>query len=624
MAGNNFGFRISDFGLNCLYSAIRIPQSAIPLVLLGAGVAGCAGGQPIRDDPDPVLRDALHAVGLTRADLMIRTDHVPDAGRLGVTRRVLEQPLVGGTVAGAIAEGLASPSVANALILGRRYLEVGLRDISGGGEDGQERLPGLPGALADLLAPLVAELATCRAQVAAERDRFSVGERRRLEELIALVDPEQRVTEGGADSLLVLARRLDRGALVAVAVRLLAARDRFLDGVGLLPPEAFRVEGAPVRVVTPAGVVMIGGAGDDTYREAAALMVDLGGDDRYEGDAGAASAGLPVSLCIDLNGSDVYTAGQGRGILGVGMLLDLEGDDRYEGGWGSQGSGFAGVGILEDRAGNDRYRAGPGSQGFGMYGIGILCDLGGADRYEGDLLVQGAAGPGGAGILCDGEGNDAYEAGGRYRDFREEGVHLSMAQGFGRGLRPLTAGGIGILYDGGGDDHYRAEYFAQGAAHLSGTGMLIDRDGDDRYEARRYAQGCGTHRAVGVLMEGRGDDRYTLWGVGQGCGHDLSVGMLIDRLGDDRYRAVLLAQGAGNANGIGLLDDAAGNDRYVAEQKDAQGYGNPSRAYGSIGIFIDRAGEDHYQGSGGEGQLWTGGMYGAGIDAPLVDRMVIP
>ena len=114
-----------------------------------------------------------------------------------------------------------------------------------------------------------------------------------------------------------------------------------------------------------------------------------------------------------------------------------------------------------------------------------------------------------------------------------------------------------------------------------------------------------------------GDDHYDIWGVGQGCGHDMSVGALIDHGGVDRYGATWLAQGAGSANGIGWLDDGGGNDQYQVTRDDTQGYGALSRDYGSIGLFIDRAGQDTYDGQGATGLLWRGGHYGVGVDWPL-------
>ena len=588
-------------------------------VVLALALAGCAGRLPRTVRADDLLQDALRAVGLTSEDLTIRGDYLPDPDRLAVTGQILSNPLAGEAVADAIGAQLTWPSAEAALAVGCRYLALYPQLPAEAHTEAvvDLQMPGLSEPLAEILTPLVAELVRCHRSVEAERSRFSPEERTWLYGLVNLVDPECRVSERKADALLALARRVDRQALAAVAGRLLSARERFLEGVKRLPPAALHVSGG--TVLTPAGPVVIGGVGDDVYREAAALIVDFGGNDRYETAPGTASEAFPVSLAVDMTGADVYLAGGGSGVLGVGILVDVSGEDRYDGAAGSLGCGVAGVGILEDAEGRDRYRAGLGSLGFGLYGIGALCDGAGSDAYDGDLLVQGAAGPGGVGILCDHEGDDVYQAGGRYRDFREAGAYFqSMAQGFSLGIRPAASGGVGILCDRKGNDRYRIAYFGQGAAYWAGSGVLIDFEGNDHYVSRRYAQGCGVHLSAGVLLEAGGDDRYTLWGVGQGCGHDLSVGMLIDRGGNDRYRAGWLAQGAGNANGIGLMDDREGDDQYVGERDDTQGYGNPSRDYGSIGLFIDRKGRDDYSGPGGEGRFWVGGTCGAGVDGPII------
>jgi hypothetical protein len=466
-------------------------------------------------------------------------------------------------------------------------------------------------SLAELLVPLLDELDRGRREVEAEQRRFSRGEQKRIRGLFDLVDPNRGLPEADADSLIVVAGKLDLGVMAGAAARLLKAGERFAAGAKDLPMRVWPPAGEEAAFDTPAGRVVVGGTGENAFGQSAALIVDPAGDDQYGADAHGGSGRPAVSLVIDLAGADEYVGAQGGGLFGVCLLLDLAGDDAYAGG---QGVGVAGVGIVEDRAGDDVYRTDLGGQGFGLFGIGILCDLEGGDRYKGDLLAQGAAGPGGCGVLCDGAGDDRYEAGGRYADFREEGVHLSMAQGFSGGIRPLASGGMGVLYDEGGDDTYEAEYFAQGSSFWGGAGVLIDRAGRDRYEARRYAQGSGSHLAVGVLLDEAGDDRYSLWGVGQGCGHDLSVGALIDRQGDDEYLAEWLAQGAGKANGVGMLDEREGDDLYSAGRDDTQGYGSAYRDHGSIGLLIDRAGVDRYVGAGQDDSLWTGGTCGTGVD----------
>ena len=594
----------------------------VPVLVWAVSESGVASGEPGQPPSaaDRVYREALHAIGLTPTDLTIRGDYQIDPDRLEITRRLLERPLSAADLVRDISEALGEPSSGAALALAGRCLDVDTDDAFAGVVSARETasLPGVGEHLAGLLAPLLAELAACRSIVDEVRGAFTPEDRRRIGGLMALVDPGESLRETSADSLLEMGRRVRLGKLTAAAGRALAAVDRFVGVVAALPAGALDLTGGPLRTLTAAGPVVIGGTEDNVYTRPAALIVDLGGNDRYEAGAGVSSHVLPVSICIDLKGSDDYASAQGCGVLGLGIVVDVEGDDRYEGGPGAQGCGVAGVGILEDQQGNDRYRAGFAGQGFGLYGIGVLCDRGGDDSYRGDLLVQGAAGPGGAGTLCDGAGDDAYDAGGRYPDFREDGTHFrSMAQGFALGRRPVASGGMGILWDGGGRDLYRADYFGQGASHWAGTGILIDRAGDDAYEARRYAQGSGSHLAAGLLADDAGNDRYTLWGVGQGCGHDLAVGMLLDRSGDDAYRASWLAQGAGEANGFGVLEDTGGDDAYVAEGHDVQGYGGPSRGYGSIGLLIDRGGRDRYGGF-----KWGGNRTRCSPSSPLEQRCI--
>ena len=87
-----------------------------------------------------------------------------------------------------------------------------------------------------------------------------------------------------------------------------------------------------------------------------------------------------------------------------------------------------------------------------------------------------------------------------------------------------------------------------------------------------------------------GDDTYFSKGVSQGCGHDWAVGLLVDTDGNDRYTATDLSQAAGSANGVGIQIDERGNDSYsVISHLNTQGYGNPRREYGSIGLFLDLA-----------------------------------
>ena len=149
--------------------------------------------------------------------------------------------------------------------------------------------------------------------------------------------------------------------------------------------------------------------------------------------------------------------------------------------------------------------------------------------------------------------------------------------------------------------------------------MIYDSSGNDNYQSFQYAQGAATHMTLGLLVDDYGNDVYSGKGLMQGCGHDYSCGMILDRHGDDTYTCFDLSQGAGSANGAGVLIDNEGNDRYFSRNAlNTQGYGNPRRDFGSIGLFIDLGGEDQYLGNGKNNFYWrTDSKWGGGMDVEL-------
>ncbi|MDM7914342.1 MAG: hypothetical protein QUU85_03625, partial [Candidatus Eisenbacteria bacterium] len=74
-------------------------------------------------------------------------------------------------------------------------------------------------------------------------------------------------------------------------------------------------------------------------------------------------------------------------------------------------------------------------------------------------------------------------------------------------------------------------------------------------------------------------------GLGAGL---YGIGILLDRAGDDRYEGIAGVEGAG-LFGVGILADLDGNDRYHAWQQ-AQGFGYVLGA----GLLVDRSGDDLY------------------------------
>jgi hypothetical protein len=225
----------------------------------------------------------------------------------------------------------------------------------------------------------------------------------------------------------------------------------------------------------------------------------------------------------------------------------------------------------------------------------------------------------GLGLLIDGKGNDVYYTGGKYLhtplapfDYR------SMAQGFGFGMRPDLAGGIGILYDGEGNDRYSGGVYAQGVAYWYAIGALFDEKGNDYYDAVYYPQGSGIHLANGALIDGEGEDHYySKHGPGQGNGHDWSVGVFVDKAGNDEY-SIEGGNGLGLTNSVGIFVDSQGDDKYEARNASNYGYANAVRETAGLGLFLDAGGKDTYPDSTkADNKSWQQGTYGMGQDLEL-------
>lgn len=387
---------------------------------------------------------------------------------------------------------------------------------------------------------------------------------------------------------------------------------------------------------TPIGFVMVGGAGNNIYdkntngvRERNALLVDIGGNDLYEGrTAGSAGDNTPISVCIDLSGDDTYqsssTGCQGWGLFGIGVLVDVFGDDLYIATDHCQGASTFGIGILQDVFGDDVFLGRMMAQGAAACGIAILNNEAGNDIYFSPEYSQGFGFTFGSGVLRDREGDDYYFIGGVDVDFREPGPgnerYVCMGQGFGFGPRRdeenwQGAGGIGILTDGAGDDYYLGDYFAQGSSYWFSTGILDDKAGDDVYVARRYSTGAGIHNSVGILVDEAGNDEYWGWGVGMGHGLDASVGILVDVMGDDLYSAQGWYMMGHGGDGVGVLLDNAGNDTYSQQDNTSLGYGGPymGSPRRPLGIFVDANGTDAYTTKGND-RFWVSDETGVGID----------
>jgi HEAT repeat protein len=375
-------------------------------------------------------------------------------------------------------------------------------------------------------------------------------------------------------------------------------------------------EVASFSLMTPLGVMRIGGTSNDVHEGNPILVLDLGGNDLYKGKVASGGDGK-CGIVLDLDGDDVYLGGdntQGSGLWGVGVLFDLKGNDLYRADRWSQGAALFGIGLLMDGGGDDNYLGGSFVQAASSWGWGGLIDLEGDDVYKNHHSGQAYSGVRGASALCDLNGNDKYISGGQRSDPREPDMNQSFSQGFAFGRRNLAGGGISILADRSGNDLYQCQYFCQGASYWAGVGILYDEEGKDIYVARRYAQGAGIHFSLGILMDVGGSDHTFSWGVSQGCGHDYGIGILVNESGQDTYVSEWLSMGASEANGVGIFIDNLGNDGYEAKASMGVGSLSRSRRAGGIGLFVDASGKDRYSARGANNAVWIQNRWGVGMD----------
>ncbi len=278
----------------------------------------------------------------------------------------------------------------------------------------------------------------------------------------------------------------------------------------------------------------------------------------------------------------------------IALLIDLGGDDLYLNNAGGTVDITTPNALLVDISGNDRFQSKScGSMGFGFLGSGNLIDLDGDDEYVSTDYSQGG-GYIGCGILYDENGNDRYFAG-------------KFTQGAG-------LFGLGILSDINGDDSYKSIEMTQGYGSTLGMGLLYDKSGDDRYIATSknfgYAQGSGSgcrfypwdidfsmYGGIGFLLDDDGNDYYEATTFSQGSSYLLSMGMLIDRKGNDNYNGLgSYNHGGGVHLSSGFFLDMEGDDIYPGRWS-GNGVGNDR----SAGIFIDLCGNDRYYGDNGQG-----------------------
>lgn len=412
-------------------------------------------------------------------------------------------------------------------------------------------------------------------------------------------------------------QRIDQASLARAQMHLLVAAEdarRRLGDVQAAGTEGTCADGGVV-FEDPTCSVILGGSGPNTYENESAIVVDLGGADTYLNDAGGGD--LDAAVQIDLGtADDLYRtparggdAFQGAGFFGAGLLVDEGGDDTYDvettstsagARISAQGTGLGGTGVLWDLGGNDSYHARNIAQGGGLTGYGLLLDDGGSDNYTIPWTFDSEGGQGtgcwgGSAALVDrGTAPDGYNA------------SIDDMQGF-----ACLPGSVGILLDEGGGDGY---LLRSGEGSLSGNNVVQSG----------WGQAYGELGGVGILMDVAGDDVYNTTSPEDrryeamhthGAGLAGGGGILVDDGGSDRYIALHRAQGYASLGAFGILADAAGADAYRAADR-CQGY-----ALAASSLLLDGGGSDSYDcgeptivGTRGDGQSWSAGIGGAGVD----------
>lgn len=385
--------------------------------------------------------------------------------------------------------------------------------------------------------------------------------------------------------------------------------------------------GGDVRAVVgadDASRVVLGGKRATTYTGHAALVIDLGGDDRYERAAVVDSGAGLVSVVLDLEGDDTYTGVCARATGGLALLVDVEGNDTYTSRRLSQAAATFGVAWLCDLAGDDHYVAEDYAQGHAVAGTALVYDIAGDDQYEAWAFAQGGGlGPGFC-ALVDGAGEDRYLADLAWPDvYGNSGpeIYHGASQGYSTGIRSGggVAGGTAALIDlGDGADRYQSGNFSQGGAYYFSFGLMYDDGGDDENFGTRYSQGFGVHQAAAVRWDRAGNDRYTCRSVAHaGMAWDEGVGYFLEDEGDDVYKVGALGLGGAAQTGVAIAIDFEGKDEYVSGGQSQGGTGSSEyHDKPALGVLLDLGGdEDVYSLKGRENDaLFLSGEVGIFLD----------
>ncbi len=383
--------------------------------------------------------------------------------------------------------------------------------------------------------------------------------------------------------LVDLMEKMDRGALVTAAEALVPLSDPKLleqlkdypdDGNVMVAGVSGRVA---ARIETPAGAIIIGGKGSNTYNLDSmgdvALVIDLGGDNTYYD--GTVSINRPLLAIVNLGGHNNFQSSkpavQAGAILGVSMIVNAEGGNRYDAADLAQASAIGGAGIIVEFGNDNTYRGVKRVQAQAIGGLGVIISHGTGNKYHAGMWAQGLGGPLGFGIIDDIGGYDHYYVGGLYvNSYKPETPgYEGFGQGVGGGIRQVADGGIGMLLNGGGHNVYEFDYLSHGGGYWCGLGFardfgghsqrLIARKnfyGGERTESlfQRFGIGWGCHYAMGFCFDDKGHSTFEGSIMGSGMGWDCSVGALCVLGGHNHFAAdQSLVQGNGSQGSLGIL-----------------------------------------------------------------------
>lgn len=283
----------------------------------------------------------------------------------------------------------------------------------------------------------------------------------------------------------------------------------------------------PAIDLAPALAIDLDGL-DTLYVDDYGLMLDVGGDDVYDNNAGGNTVlPPPGTAVVSRDPCLIFRVNTTAPAVEVGShsaaaLLDAAGHDTY---------------------GNASAPRNCGATGGAAQGVGVLMDGGaGRDTYHANNIGVNGAGFTGLGLIADGGGDDLYSAGRRDVTFDAEFAALmvgSVGTNGGGASR-----GMGMIVDDAGDDVYRSGIWGNGTLHgrwvqfwaangaanggsAGGIGHLRDRGGDDLYWAGAENVTALADNSPGVLG-GRG---------GANGGAFTGASLLLDEGGSDAYWA---------------------------------------------------------------------------------------